>query len=92
MGPDVPSWTWQGGVGPTTSTGLIADTLREKVGAAGVSTGGWLGLAALSVFTGLVTGIAEALNLGELDDNLTLPIISGGCIFGLFKLFQLISS
>ena len=24
-------------------------------------------------------------DLGSLDDNLTLPIISGGCIWGFFK-------
>jgi hypothetical protein len=32
------------------------------------------------------------VDLGSLDDNLTLPIISGGCLFGLFKLLGLFSS
>ena len=32
------------------------------------------------------------LDLGSLDDNLTLPIISGGCIWGLFKLLEFATS
>ncbi|KDN34215.1 hypothetical protein RSAG8_12700, partial [Rhizoctonia solani AG-8 WAC10335] len=48
--------------------------------------GGWLGLGALSVCSGLVAGITEALDIGGLDDNLTLPIISGGLIWGISRL------
>ncbi|EKM56821.1 uncharacterized protein PHACADRAFT_254155 [Phanerochaete carnosa HHB-10118-sp] len=49
------------------------------------SFSGWFGLSAISVVSGLVSGVSEALDLGSLDDNLTLPILSGGCIWGLFK-------
>ncbi|KAF8752295.1 Phosphatidate cytidylyltransferase [Rhizoctonia solani] len=38
--------------------------------------GGWLGLGALSLCSGLAAGITEALDIGGLDDNLTLPIIN----------------
>lgn len=31
------------------------------------------------------------LDLGSLDDNLTLPIISGGCIWGFMKLLTALS-
>ena len=31
-------------------------------------------------------------DLGDLDDNLTLPILSGGCIWGFLKLFSWFSS
>ncbi|KAF8512735.1 hypothetical protein BU17DRAFT_53876 [Hysterangium stoloniferum] len=44
--------------------------------------GGWMGLGLLSIVSALVGGVAEALDLGSLDDNLTLPIISGGAIWG----------
>ncbi|RDX41727.1 hypothetical protein OH76DRAFT_1422939 [Lentinus brumalis] len=47
--------------------------------------GRWVGLTTLGVASGLISGVAEALDLGSLDDNMTLPIISGGCIWGFFK-------
>lgn len=50
---------------------------------------GWLGLTVIGAVTGIVSGIAEALDLGSLDDNLTLPIISGACMLGFFKLLTL---
>jgi len=53
---------------------------------------GWLGLGVIGVFAGLVSGVAEALDLGSLDDNLTLPVISGGCILGFLKLVGWIGS
>ena len=36
---------------------------------------------ALSIFSGVTAGVVEALNLGGLDDNLTLPILWGGCVW-----------
>ncbi|KAK7439873.1 Diacylglycerol kinase [Stygiomarasmius scandens] len=54
--------------------------------------GGWTGLALIALVAGLVSGVAEALDLGSLDDNLTLPIISGGCLLGFFKLLTVVSS
>ncbi|KAG9313711.1 hypothetical protein JVU11DRAFT_6061 [Chiua virens] len=70
------TWTWQDGV----SQNFIG-------GAPGSSPvfAGWLGLLTIGVVAGLVTGIAEALDLGGMDDNLSLPIIAGGCLYGLFK-------
>ncbi|EPS95817.1 hypothetical protein FOMPIDRAFT_1062525 [Fomitopsis schrenkii] len=49
---------------------------------------GWLGLGVLGVVAGLISGVTEALDLGNLDDNLTLPILSGGCLWGFFKLVE----
>lgn len=49
----------------------------------------WICLGIVGTVSGLVSGVAEALDLGSLDDNLTLPIISGGCIWGLFRLLEL---
>ncbi|KAK6966291.1 hypothetical protein R3P38DRAFT_2591156 [Favolaschia claudopus] len=48
---------------------------------------GVLGLAPTVVWAGLVSGVAEALDLGGLDDNLTLPIISGGMLMVFFRLW-----
>ncbi|KAI6128147.1 hypothetical protein EDD16DRAFT_1472665 [Pisolithus croceorrhizus] len=67
------SWTWEGGVG-----GTFADSGSKMFS-------GWTGIATIGIVTGLVTAVAEALDLGSVDDNLSLPIITGGCLWGLFK-------
>ncbi|KAJ7187238.1 hypothetical protein C8R46DRAFT_286340 [Mycena filopes] len=48
---------------------------------------GLVGLVALVVTAGVVSGVAEALDLGGLDDNLTLPIISGGALMLFFRVW-----
>ncbi|KAI1790014.1 hypothetical protein LXA43DRAFT_973862 [Ganoderma leucocontextum] len=53
-----------------------------------VPVGKWAGLTMLGVVSGVISGTAEALDLGSLDDNLTLPIISGGCIWAFFKVLE----
>jgi diacylglycerol kinase (CTP) len=98
LGPHGISWTFEHGVrlAPTTGVGgFVPAAVRSAMrswGWEGMNTGGWVGLGVLGVVAGLVAGVAEALDLGSLDDNLTLPIISGGCIWGFFKLLSLFSS
>ncbi|KAI0301288.1 hypothetical protein BC826DRAFT_1101912 [Russula brevipes] len=91
-----PAWDWTRGVsGPGIDHSRLGQSVKAMLGVAGfdgLPTGGWMGLAIISVVSGLVTGIAEALDLGDLDDNLTLPILSGGCIWGFLKLFSWFSS
>jgi diacylglycerol kinase (CTP) len=91
-----PTWDWTRGVsGPGvdgSSLGQGVRTILREAGFEGLPTGGIVGLVIVSLFSGLVTGIAEALDLGNLDDNLTLPILSGGCIWGFLKLFSWFSS
>jgi diacylglycerol kinase (CTP) len=70
------TWSWVSGVRRISENGDVTD----------LGVGGLFGLIAISVVSGLVGGVAEALEVGPLDDNLTLPIISGGCILGFFKL------
>ncbi|TCD69783.1 hypothetical protein EIP91_006319 [Steccherinum ochraceum] len=76
LGVAEPLWTWEAGLVESQSMLLS----------------GWSGLGVLSVVGGLISGIAEALDLGSLDDNLTLPIISGGCIWGFIKLLTTFAS
>jgi len=113
-----PIWEWTRGVSgsgvDSSSLGQSVRALLRESGFKGLHTGGMVGLAVVSVLSGLVTGIAEALgafffffwrqavteswlflessDLGKLDDNMTLPIISGGCIWGFLKLFSWFSS
>jgi len=75
-----PTWTWS--EGPSSSL---------QMSAGGVLTG-WTGLGLVAVVSGIVSGVAEALDVGSLDDNLTLPIISGGCIWGFLKFLDFLSS
>ncbi|KAG6829756.1 hypothetical protein H0H92_003632 [Tricholoma furcatifolium] len=76
--PEGLSWTWDGGVGGGEG---CASALSLK--------GAW-GLGVVGVVAGLVSGVAEALDLGSLDDNLTLPVIAGGCLLGFFKLLGMV--
>jgi diacylglycerol kinase (CTP) len=82
------SWSWQDGV-RATSPSLLRWFGMEGSGISGAK--GWIGLGIIGVVAGLVSGVAEALDLGQLDDNLTLPIISGGCILAFFKLIAALS-
>jgi len=77
------SWTWADGF----STSPVAGEGRGPL-----NFGGWIGLGIIGVVAGLVSGVAEALDLGTVDDNLSLPVISGACLCGLFKLFSYVSS
>ncbi|KIK81889.1 hypothetical protein PAXRUDRAFT_101169, partial [Paxillus rubicundulus Ve08.2h10] len=69
------TWSWEGGVSPAFSGGGLGSTAFS----------GWVGIVTIGVVAGLVSGVAEALDLGSVDDNLTLPIVTGGCLWGLFK-------
>ncbi|TFK45674.1 hypothetical protein OE88DRAFT_1668953 [Heliocybe sulcata] len=86
------SWTWEEGViasGPSSEwvgrvkemlgvmTGMDVSEIRWKASGA-------MGLGVIGVVAGVVSGVAEALDLGSLDDNLTLPILAGGCIYAFF--------
>ncbi|KAJ7016978.1 hypothetical protein C8F04DRAFT_1280332 [Mycena alexandri] len=57
-------------------------TTPARFGVRGVA-----GLVALVLTAGVVSGVAEALDLGGLDDNLTLPIISGGALMLFFRVW-----
>ncbi|PPR01794.1 hypothetical protein CVT24_001690 [Panaeolus cyanescens] len=88
-------WTWIGPLRPDAST-TLSWTWEEGIRLGGNATASWtagaLGLLVISAAAGLVSGVAEALDLGSVDDNLTLPIISGGCIYALLKAASLIGS
>ncbi|KAF4608053.1 hypothetical protein EYR40_000395 [Pleurotus pulmonarius] len=88
------SWTWDNGVSPALVSPAVKEWCRGLLGGACSlpnATSGWVGLGLIGVMAGLVSGVAEALDLGSLDDNLTLPIIAGGCILGSLKLMSLLS-
>ncbi|OCH87579.1 hypothetical protein OBBRIDRAFT_820554 [Obba rivulosa] len=80
LGNTDPSWSWPGELSHTFGSYIVPG--------ANAKIRGMIELGLLGVASGLISGVAEALDLGSLDDNLTLPIISGGCIWTLFKLVE----
>jgi len=90
--PSQASWSLEQGVRAlgfdNTALGSAVRAALRDSGLKAVHNGGWAGLALVSSVAGLVTAVAEALDLGALDDNLTLPIISGGFIWGFLKLLS----
>ncbi|KAG9046219.1 hypothetical protein FS837_004851 [Tulasnella sp. UAMH 9824] len=77
---------WQGySVEAADTWGTVSWKWDEQPGV-GIISGGWTSLALVGAVTGLVSGVAEALDLGKVDDNLSLPIISGTVLWGLSKL------
>jgi hypothetical protein len=79
------TWSWNDGV----------RQISENREVTNLGTGGVFGLIAISVVSGLTSGIAVSIlrpffcdpvdldaELGPPDDNLPLPILSGGCILG----------
>ncbi|PIS11329.1 MAG: hypothetical protein COT73_04635 [Bdellovibrio sp. CG10_big_fil_rev_8_21_14_0_10_47_8] len=46
----------------------------------------------VSILAGLAGALAELIPVGKLDDNLTLPILSGGALWILFSLFGVFSA
>lgn len=64
-GVDVPSWSWeQGVIGAGVDDSIVGSTTRgwlREQGFAGVKTGGWVGLAVVSIASGLATAVAESM-------------------------------
>jgi len=46
----------------------------------------------LGVWAGIVTAISEAIDLGNLDDNLTLPVMAGAGIWAYLAFLRLIDA
>lgn len=51
---------------------------------------GWVGTVVFGVYAGLVSALAESLDFG-LDDNLTLPVIAGGCLHAFIALYNYVT-
>ncbi|KAF8184143.1 hypothetical protein K438DRAFT_1974726 [Mycena galopus ATCC 62051] len=74
-----------GGVAPFPK--LVNAQVQHATTPARFGVDGVVGLVALVLCAGVVSGVAEALDLGGLDDNLTLPIISGAALMLFFRVW-----
>ena len=48
--------------------------------------GGW-GLALMSVVTGVIASVSEAMDVFGLDDNVVIPVLSAIGVWGVLKVF-----
>ncbi|KAG8999012.1 hypothetical protein FRB94_006480 [Tulasnella sp. JGI-2019a] len=79
----VPAWQGYGQV-EAAEWGPVAWKWANAPGV-GIIEGGAISLGLIGLVVGLISGITEALDLGGIDDNLSLPIISGTVLWGLSK-------
>ncbi|KDQ12432.1 hypothetical protein BOTBODRAFT_112883 [Botryobasidium botryosum FD-172 SS1] len=76
-------WGWAASYGSSQGRAMwMWDTARYA--------GSWTGSIGLSVASGVISAVAEALDVGSLDDNLTLPIISGGMLWAVGSFMKLL--
>ena len=50
--------------------------------------GGWLALSVMSLCSGLVASASELVDIWGLDDNLTIPVLSGLGLWGFLEVFR----
>jgi diacylglycerol kinase (CTP) len=74
-----PAWDWTGVSGPGVDYSPMGQSVKavlRDAGFSGLPTGGWVGLAVISIVSGLVTGIAEALGASSfLHSFLQSPVV-----------------
>ena len=51
------------------------------------TVGGWLALGVMSLCSGIVASASEIVDLWGMDDNLTIPVLSGLGLWGFLKVF-----
>jgi diacylglycerol kinase (CTP) len=79
-------WGYEEGFMFKGSLGLPA-MIADEVGLGDRSLGGWLALGALSIWSGFVASASEVVDLFGIDDNLTIPVLSGIGLWGFLKVF-----
>ena len=68
----------------------LPEVFKQGLGLGGKeqgSVGGWLALGVMSLWSGFVASASEVVDLWGLDDNLTIPVLSGIGLWGFLKVF-----
>lgn len=94
------SWTWEGGAGNSVSNAGGANVFGGWPGAViigvvvGFVTAVAEALGEFRIYSLSYSREADGIHtdLGSVDDNLSLPVITGGCIWGLFKVLGWLGS
>ncbi|RKF64733.1 CTP-dependent diacylglycerol kinase 1 [Erysiphe neolycopersici] len=73
-----------------TGTIRLPEPIRNSLGLTEnqSSVSGWLALSIMSIWTGFVASASEAVALFGLDDNLTIPVLSGIGMWGFLRVFK----
>lgn len=85
----VPRWGWDDGF-LFRGTLALPEMVRERVGMRGEEqgkVGGWVALGLVSLWSGFVASASEVVDLFGLDDNLTIPVLSGLGLWGFLRVF-----
>lgn len=72
------------------STLTLPEAAKQSFGLTGSGRGiigGWLALGVIGLWSGLVASASEVVDLWGLDDNLTIPVLSGIGLWGFLKIF-----
>lgn len=80
---DLPLGRWAG----LTTLGVVSGVISGVAEALGTSSFSFVTPVGIVKLAADIV-VDYELDLGSLDDNLTLPIISGGCIWGFFKVLE----
>ena len=68
----------------------LPETARQALGWTGKGQStvtGWLAIGIISLWSGFVASASEVVDLWGLDDNLTIPVLSGLGLWGFLKVF-----
>ena len=72
--------------------GTLTLPFKFGVNPAGIETSvfltSWVALGVLGVASGLIASFSEAVDIFGIDDNLTIPVISGALLWGFLKLLE----
>lgn len=73
--------------GTLTLPSVVQEGLLGWKGEGEGSVGGWLALGVVGLWSGFVASASEVVDIFGLDDNLTIPVLSGLGLWGFFKVF-----
>ena len=67
----------------------LPEVARDAFGFEGEegTVGGWVALGIVGLWSGLVASASEVVDLFGLDDNVTIPVLSGLGLWGFFRVF-----
>ncbi|MCJ1354148.1 MAG: hypothetical protein MMC33_004135 [Icmadophila ericetorum] len=59
----------------------------QALGLPVVAVGGWIALGIVSLWSGICASASELVDVWDIDDNLTIPVLSGLGLWGFLKIF-----
>ena len=70
-----------------TGTLQLPRPVSQALGLPVAAVGGWVALGIMSVWGGICASASELVDIWDIDDNLTIPVLSGLGLWGFLKIF-----